>query len=51
MKAYPRPTAIPPPWHLHPDSANARLDVPFGEIPIPDDGLPSLAIASVSILC
>jgi hypothetical protein len=50
MEAYPHPTAIPHPRHLHPDGANARLDVPFGEIPMPDDGLPSLAIASVSIL-
>lgn len=50
MKTSPRPTAIPHPWHLHTDSAKARLDVPFGEIPMPDDGLPSLAIASVRIL-
>ena len=47
MKRYPRPTALPPPWHLHPHSTNARLDVPLGEISVPDAGLPPLGIASI----
>jgi hypothetical protein len=50
MKTATRPTAIPHPWYLHLDSTNARLDVPLGEIPVPDEGLPALAIASVGIL-
>jgi hypothetical protein len=49
MKAYPRPTAIPHLRHLHPDGTNACVDLACGERPVPDDGLPSLAIVSVRI--
>jgi len=50
VKLYPRPTAVPHPWHRHPHSTNARLDVPLGEIAVPDDSLPPLGIASISVL-
>jgi hypothetical protein len=49
MKTAPRPTAVPHPRPLHLDGADARLDVPLGEIAVPDDGLPALAIASVGL--
>ena len=50
MQPYPCPTAIPPPWHFDPHGTNTCLDIPLGEIPVLDDGLPSLRITAVGIL-
>jgi len=51
MNAYPRPTAVPHPWHLHPDGADACLDVSLGEIAVAYKRLPTLTIAAVGIPC
>ena len=50
MKTYPRTTPITYPWHLDTDGTKARLDVPLGEIPVPDHGLAALGIVAVGIL-
>lgn len=50
MKTYPRTTPITYPRHLDTDGANARLDVPLGERPVPDHGLAALGIVAVGIL-
>lgn len=50
MQTYTSPTPIPHPRHFDPHGANARLDVPLGEIPVPYDSLPPLSILAVGIL-
>ena len=50
MKADPSPTPITHTRHLHADGTDACLNFALWEIPVPNDGLPSLAIASVRIL-
>jgi hypothetical protein len=51
MEAYPRPTAVPHSRHLHPDGADACLDVAFWQITVADDCLPSLGIMPLSLPC
>ena len=51
MKAYPRPTPITHPRHLHPDGTNARLDVPLRERTVADERLLLRAIPVVRIWC
>ena len=50
MKTYPRTTPITYPRPMDTDGTNSRLDVPLGEIPVPDHGLAALGIVAVGIV-
>jgi hypothetical protein len=44
-------TAIPPPWHLYPDGADACWDCALWKIPVAYDRLPSRGRLPLSIPC